>query len=119
LAARDLSLKQTAVKLEHKEGKYNFCLKEFRKKEEELNQQLRSLLSEVSIMTELLGHVYRILSESPQDIYTAFRGEMSSSPKVQSAVPVSPPKVCKNVQETKQSPVVETTDTSNPFLTPA
>eukprot|EP00210_Caulerpa_lentillifera_P001512 g1450.t1 len=118
VAAKDLTLRQTSEKLEHKEGKYNLCLKEFRQKEEELNQQLRSLLSEVSIMTELIGHLYKILTDSPQEIHLAFRGAGNSSPKMQISFPFTSSKVSKNVQDLKQSPIKELTDTSNPFLTP-
>eukprot|EP00210_Caulerpa_lentillifera_P007093 g6786.t1 len=112
--SRGTELKQTAAKLEHKEQKRSSCMKEFQQKEEELNQQLRVLLMEVSNLTELIGAAFKILTETPQEVCLAFRDKVSQGvPSFMSAV------VATTEDKTKQSLTIEaaSADTPNPFLT--
>ena len=109
-ASQELSLATTSEKLKHKERKYDLCLAEFQHKEEDLNQTLRALLSEVRSLAELIGHLYQILSDAPSDAHRAFKEGTSLA--------VQPP-VHSTRHEIKRSPETESVvqaDPSNPFL---
>lgn len=107
------TLSSTTEKLKHKESKYLTCLTEFQQKEEELNQSMRALLSEIHRLAELVGHIYQILSEVPEDAHRAFKEGTSSG--VRPPILIASQKGTGASRKTETNPFV---DNSNPFLTP-
>lgn len=111
-SSRDLELKNTAAKLEHKEEKRMDCLNTFQRKDAELNQQLRALLTEVCSVTELIGEAYQILRDGPHDVCVAFHGQVSHG--VQTAIPITEAHIVAQVKQT--AAVLEEASAPNPFL---
>ena len=112
-STREVQLTSTVEKLKHKERKMDVCLTEFQHKEEELNQALRALLSEVRCHAELIGHIFHIVSDSANEAHRAFKESTSSG--------VHPPirvkqRVERNEASKKEAQVEF--DHSNPFTTP-
>jgi len=109
--AREAMLKHTEEKLEHKQNKSELCAAEFEEKEEEVNQAMRALLSEVQILSELIGHIFQILSDAPGDAHKSFKGAVSGYRSTGTPAP----KVNKKKKSKNEAPSV---DKTNPFLGP-
>lgn len=112
---REAQLSSTEAKLKHKERKLELCLTDFQSKEEELNQAMRALLSEVRILAENIGHVFQILSDAPNDVHRAFNAGMTSS--IHPSVHIKPKFNKRESTETESTTVGN--DNTNPFLTTA
>ena len=109
-ATRELSLAATSDRLKHKQRKFDLCLAEFQHKEEELNQSLRALLSEVRSLAELIGHLYQILSDAPGDAHRAFKEGTSLG--VQPPIHIARHEIKQSSRTASALPA----DPSNPFL---
>jgi len=88
------------------------CLTAFQRKDAELNQQLRALLTEVCSVTELIGEAYQILRDGPHDVCVAFHGQVSHG--VQTAIPITEAHIVAQVKQT--AAVLDEASAPNPFI---